>query len=75
MTAPVEFTARYATSVDDLASAWAFVMSHIDQVGTDPSVTITPRWSISVDAAEDAEWPRTFEVTVSGMVHVCEAKP
>ena len=66
-TAPVEFTARYATSVPDMTSAWAFVMAYVDQVGPDPSVTILPRWIVSADTDET---PREFDVVVSGMVEV-----
>ncbi len=68
---PSEVTTRYATTVDDLAAAWAYVMERIDQVGPDPSITIKPLWVISVhDMDSDNEAPpREFEVTVSGMVH------
>ena len=30
MTAPIEITTKYATSVDDLPDAWAFVMERLD---------------------------------------------
>lgn len=69
--APIEVTTRYATSVDTLPEAWAFVMGRLDSVGPDPMITIKPCWTISVsemDAPEDREWPRRFEVVVSGMV-------
>lgn len=65
---PIEVTTRYATSVDDLASAWAFVMARLDSVGPDPDVSITPVWTISADLPDDAEPPRRFSVVVSGMV-------
>ena len=63
MSAPVEVTTRYATSVDDLPAAWAFVMEHLDSVGPDPSIDIGPLWS-SVDDFNI----RRFSVVVSGMV-------
>lgn len=73
MSAPVEVTTRYATSVEDLAAAWSFVMQKIDAVGPNPHITITPRWIVSVhevvDGREDEDPPREFEVVVSGMVH------
>lgn len=72
MSAPVEVTTRYATSVDTLAEAWAFVMERLDRVGPDPRITITPCWVISVrdmDADDEGwEYPRRFEVVVEGMV-------
>lgn len=64
--APVERTTRYATSVDDLPAAWAFVMRYLDKVGPNPSVEITPCWVIQ---DPDGTIPRRFEVVVSGMVH------
>ena len=66
---PVEVTTRYATSVEDLASAWAFVMARLDSVGPDPDVSITPVWTISADLDPDEDPPRRFSVVVSGMVH------
>jgi hypothetical protein len=69
-TAPVEVTTRYATTVDELSEAWAFVMHRLDEVGPDPSVHITPVWTFSVhDMDSDAqEPPRQFSVVVEGMV-------
>lgn len=69
--APIEKTTRYATSVPTLADAWAFVMEHLDSVGPDPSVKITPVWRISVSdmGDDDTDPPRFFEVVVEGMVH------
>ncbi len=74
MTAPVEVTTRYVTTVDDLASAWAFVMDHLDhldRLGPDPEVHIKPIWIMNVHEVLDGseERPaRQFEVVVSGMV-------
>ena len=65
MTPPIEITTKYATSVDDLADAWAFVMERLDHVGPDPRITISPIWTYT----DDADLPRRFEVVVSGMVH------
>lgn len=66
---PVEKTTRYATSVDSLAEAWAFVMDKIDEVGPDPTVMIKPLWIVSW-SEDDTETPtpRQFEVMVEGMV-------
>lgn len=71
MSGPVEVTTRYATQVETLAEAWAFVMEHLDALGPDPEISIKPEWCISpleMDANEDREWPRYFGVTVEGMV-------
>ena len=70
-TAPIEVTTRFATSVDDLSAAWAFVMERIDVVGPNPTVTIKPVWRISVHDMGDDDMapPRFFEVVVEGMVH------
>lgn len=70
-TAPIEVTTRYATTVDDLPAAWAFVMDRLDSVGPDPSIDIKPLWSWSVHDMDDDDAPtppRQFEVVVSGMV-------
>lgn len=75
MTAPVEVTTRYATTVDDLGSAWSFVMARLDSVGPDPSIHITPLWSFSpidMDRVDAPEPPRQFSVVVDGMVHEAE---
>ena len=70
MSIPVEVTTRYATTVDDLPAAWAFVMAHLDSVGPDPSVEIKPFWQASVHDihSDDHDWPRVFEVVVEGTV-------
>lgn len=82
VSAPVEVTTRYVTSVDTLPEAWAFVMERIDVVGPEPQVHITPRHIMPVGAmidalegADDSEerWTTCFEVVVSGMVE--EASP
>lgn len=59
-----ERTVKYATCVPDLPAAWTFVMSHIQEVGPDPSIVISPIWSYGDDNFNH----RTFEVAVSGMV-------
>ena len=62
-TAPVERTLRYASSVEDLTAAWAFVMEYVDHVGPNPSIEITPFWS-----SDDDFTGRRFTTVVSGMV-------
>lgn len=65
----VEITTRYATTVDDLSSAWAFVMDRLDRAGDNPSITISPIWTYNVsDIDSDQTPPRRFEVVVEGMV-------
>lgn len=69
--APIEVTTRYATTVDDLGAAWAFVMDKLDHVGPDPEVKISPLWIMSVrdmDREDMDRPPRQFSVVVSGMV-------
>lgn len=61
---PVEMTLKYATTVRGLAAAWEFVMAHVDEVGPDPQILISPIWS----ANDDDFRHRSFEVSVSGMV-------
>lgn len=72
---PVEVTTRYATSVDDMTAAWAFVMARLDTVGPAPSVTIRPVWIFPVaqmidalDGGDDDGGHRQFEVVVEGSV-------
>lgn len=55
----VELTRKYATSVDSLPEAWAFVMRYVDSVGEDPTININPFWTSEA---------RRFEVVVSGIV-------
>lgn len=61
---PVEFTAKYATSVLTLAEAWGFVMDHIEKVGPEPRIEISP-YTLFED---DEKYSTVFEVCVSGMV-------
>jgi hypothetical protein len=70
MTAPIEVTTRYATSVPDLPTAWAFVMARIDAVGPAPSVRISPVWVISDDPDDHGFH---FTVVVDGMVEEADA--
>ena len=67
MTAPVEVTTRFATTVDDLPAAWAFVMARIDKVGPSPSVKISPIWSWQAHEGSETA-VRQFEVVVDGMI-------
>lgn len=60
-----ERTTKFATTVDDLADAWVFVMSHLADVGDDPTINIRPLWQFD-DDLNDAS-TRRFEVAVSGM--------
>lgn len=71
--APIEVTTQYATTVDDLPAAWAFVMEHVDhaEVGPNPSIEISPLWSYSVHDMDNDDAPtppRQFSVVVSGMI-------
>jgi hypothetical protein len=71
MSAPIEVTTRYATTMDDLNAAWGFVMDRLDRVGPDPSVIIKPIWMANVQDMERVDVPpmqRQFEVVVEGMV-------
>lgn len=61
---PVEVTTSYVTTVDDLTTAWAFVMAHIDTLGPDPHIDVAP---VTWDHDSDQQ-RRRFEVSVSGMV-------
>lgn len=68
-----EFTAKFATTVDDLTDAWSFVMAHVDDVGPSPQVRINPVFHSSAfnpvcGSDEPVTWGRFFEVSVSGMV-------
>lgn len=62
-----ERTTAFATTVDDLASAWAFVMTHVDVVGPAPTIKISPVWRYDTDRPDD-EPTLFFEAGVSGMV-------
>lgn len=65
----VEKTTKYATSVDSLPEAFAFVMSKIDDLGESPSIYINPIW---VYGGDEEGGKRKFEVAVDGMVEVAE---
>lgn len=60
----IERTTKLATIVDDLPAAWAFIMQHIDVLGSAPSIHISPMWSYS----DDENGRRQFEIAVSGMI-------
>lgn len=66
----VERTVRYATTVDSLPAAWAFVMERLDEMGSDPSIQIDPQWVVSSDPDEHG---REFVVVISGMVEEARA--
>lgn len=61
--AATEVTTRYATHVDTITEAFAFVMEHLEKVGPAPEVNIGPCWS-----SEDDFDSVYFGVVVSGMV-------
>jgi hypothetical protein len=62
VSAPVEVTVRYATTVDTLPGAWAFVMARLDDCGQAPCIDIKPVWSSSDDFTAVR-----FTVVVAGM--------
>lgn len=71
---PVEFTACYATTVEALPDAWAFVMEHLEKVGPDPRIEISPVWVVdTMRPTEDVA--RHFSVVVNGMVEEEEGEP
>lgn len=61
-----ERTTTLATNVRSITDAFAFVMEHIDTVGSEPSIHIGPVWVVDDGVAGRAE----FEVSVSGTVEV-----
>lgn len=71
MSAPIEVTTKYVTSVDTLPEAWAFVMEYVDRVGPRPQIEIGPVTVFDIRGITDGdpgEGREIFEVTVSGMV-------
>lgn len=76
MSAPIEVTTRYVTSVETLGEAWAFVMDRIDRVGPEPTVHISPVAIFNMrDIESEPEPERRFEVVVEGMVHEDDTRP
>lgn len=69
MSDPVEYTRRYATSVDTIAEAWQFVMGKVDEVGPRPHIEIIPVVVILMHKDEDEY---RFTVVVSGMVEITQ---
>jgi hypothetical protein len=71
---PTEYTATYAKKVASIQDAFVFVMSHLDKLGNDPQVVITPVWVCDdiCDMTGDHETVRQFEVAVTGMVELPE---
>lgn len=63
----IEKTVTYADVVPELADAWSFVMTHLDEVGPDPHITIQPSHRVTV-VGDDVDTVRMFGVSVSGMV-------
>jgi hypothetical protein len=70
--APIERTVKYTTNADELADAWAFIMTKVDEVGPDPHIQIRPLHQIDDDKPmrDPDNWKRVFEVTISGMEEV-----
>lgn len=72
MSDPVEITTRFATNVEAMSDAWAFVMARIDRVGPDPTIYIKPVWVyplVEMEMIEIGQMPqavRRFEVVVQG---------
>lgn len=68
----VQKTVSYETVVDDLPSAWAFIMSKIETVGPDPSVhihpasTAPPPMLMAIFGRDDIEVERKFHIVVEG---------
>ena len=58
---PVEVTVSYATVVDEMVEAWAFISDYQDRV-TRPRVEISP----VTGADESREWVERYGVSVSG---------
>lgn len=70
---PTEYTARYAKVVESIQDAFVFVMAHMEKVGPDVQVVISPVWSHEHDEAGDViDARRVFEVSVSGMIELPE---
>ena len=68
------YTATYSKVVDSIQDAFVFVMSHLDKVGNDPQVIITPTWECEgVDAITgEHDDVRRFDVSVTGGVELPE---
>jgi hypothetical protein len=71
---PTQYTATYAKNVASIQDAFTFVMSHMDKVGADPQIIISPVWVCDhvEDLTGDHETVRQFEVAVTGMVELPE---
>lgn len=71
----VEVTVRFAKGgFTELAEVWAFIMAHVDKVGPDPTIEVSPTWSVPVMpdqyANEDSQQIRTFDVIIQGSKYV-----
>ena len=40
-----ERTIKYATRCDTLTEAWSFIMSHLEELGDTPTISIKPYWT------------------------------
>ena len=60
-----ERTIKYATRCGSLAEVWPFIMSHLDELGDAPTISIKPYWT-----REDDEERVGFDVGVSSMSEI-----
>ena len=61
---------RYMKTVDDLAAAWQFIMTHVDAVGTDVQIIVSPEWECDHEHDGECDPVRRFLAVVEGSVPV-----
>lgn len=61
--AATERTIKYATRCDTLTEVWAFIMSHLEELGDTPTISIKPYWT-NLDTEDERVG---FDVGVSSM--------
>lgn len=61
---------RYSKIVDNLPEAWQFIMAHVDKVGDDPQVVVTPEWDCDGECFDEHDFVRRFLAVVEGSVPV-----
>jgi len=61
---------RYMKTVDDLAEAWQFIMTHVDAVGPDVQIIVSPEWECDHEHEGECEPVRRFLAVVEGSVPV-----
>lgn len=64
----VEQYVKFQADVLDIASAWAFVMEHIDQVGPDPQISIKPMLVYQASLSNESSYRREFRCVVKGRI-------